>query len=480
MGLETEGNQTKNELLNEDSLDELIDLIIDQDVAIVVGPELSQVNDPKFPNAPQNLYDRLFPELEDQVRKSQEWYDKWKHDGESWNFRELAVFLENDASKKRITRSIIGLEEHADLTYYQKLAAMSFDTFISVTPDSWLTKAIRNWDQAHDNVGIHEFNYHNESLNSPVRNLDVNSKKVIINLLGSINANKTGYACSNNEILDWLYTFYKDIKDFQNCNHEELKLLLEKVVGKSTLLFIGCDFPDWLFCLLCRALNFGNLRDNNFTKFIAHNSLLMNPKLYSTLEGISARIYIDHNYYKTSGVFVDSLFSAWNKRQKLEEDKNKDVFLSFSSANRSQVKKVFQYLSVDRGMKKIWFDEEKLNSGNDYHIKISKALRQVKVFVMFLSKETTDLLSNTDENKSDPYFPKEWEIARHEFDSRPEEEKLVIKLFAIDDTAMDKLQKTLPDRFQTLSIKRISVEGSGDLKALFNLINDDLANAANG
>ncbi len=479
MGLETEGNQTKDKTNSEQSLDDLITLIIENDVAVVVGPELSLVKDPKNPAKSINLYDKLFPELEDQVRKNQDWYDKWKHDGESWNFRELAVFLENDANKKRITRSINALESDADLSYYEKLAAMSFDTFITVTPDGWLSKALRK-EVDDENTDIHEFNYHNESLNSPVRNLDLQNKKAIFNLLGSINANKTGYASSNNEILDWLYTFYKDTKDFRDCDHEELNQLLSRVDEKSTLLFVGCDFPDWLFCLLCRALNFGNLRENNFSKFITHNSLLLNPKLYSTLEGIAARVYIDHNYYQTSGIFVDRLFTAWNERQQKEEDKNKLVFLSFSSEDRTGVTKVYQYLSMERGMKKIWFDEKKIQTGDDYHIKISKALRQVKVFVMFLSKNTADLVLTDKKKDNNPYFPKEWEIARHELDSRPDEDTLNVKLLAIDDTDMTYLKKSLPDRFQTLSIKRVSVENSEDLKGIFNLINDDLANASNG
>ncbi|MFC4870300.1 toll/interleukin-1 receptor domain-containing protein [Negadavirga shengliensis] len=453
-------NNETNELLNE-----LVDQIINNDVTLVVGPELSIVREGK---EIANLYDKVRPDLLKEV--SNTWKGKCDFNDPQWNFKDIADFVEGDAGKKRIAGYIQSLYGRADLDYLDKLVAMGFDTYISVTPDSWLTKALQKKKDKAENgaADFYEFNYHNTSMDAPRDDLELENKAIVLNLLGSVNANKTGFACSNIDILDWLYTFYKHSTEYQKCEHSVLAKVLDRVETKSNLLFIGCDFPDWLFCLLCRALNLGNLREEKFTKFISHNNLLKNQKLSTTLEYIKAGIYIDDQFYKTSCGFVDRLYAAWSWRQKDLSFKKKEVFLCFSSKDREFVGQVYRYLSVEKGMQHVWYDDKKMGTGDAYVKFISRAISSVKVFVMFLSKNTTQSLSEA-------YFPKEWELARHEYDSRELPEKLSVLAYVIDDTGFPDFEKVLPVRFKEKVNTRLFINGHDhNLKAVYDDIRKEL------
>jgi hypothetical protein len=305
-------------------------------------------------------------------------------------------------------------------------------------------------------------------MDSPQDGLELENKAIVLNLLGSVNANKTGFACSNIDILDWLYPFYQHSTEYQGSAHSVLAKVLDRIERKTNMLFIGCDFPDWLFCLLCRALNRDNLRESNVTKFISHNNLLKNQKLSTTLEYIKAGIYIDDQFYKSSCGFVDRLYAAWSWRQKDLAFKKKEVFLCFSSKDREFVGKVYRYLSVEKGMQHVWYDDKKMGTGDAYVKFISRAISSVKVFVMFLSKNTTQSLSEA-------YFPKEWELARHEYDRRELPERLSVLAYVIDDTGFPDFEKVLPVRFKEKVNTRLFItDQDHNLTAVYDDIRKEL------
>ena len=65
-------------------------------------------------------------------------------------------------------------------------------------------------------------------------------------------------------------------------------------------------------------------------------------------------------------------------------EKNFDVFVSFSFADRKIVEKIVEALEKEYGLK-VWVCTEKLNGGDRYFKEIPPAIRDSKVFLFVFS-----------------------------------------------------------------------------------------------
>ena len=173
----------------------------------------------------------------------------------------------------------------------------------------------------------------------------------------------------------------EDLMDFcmSWLNNSTHPVHLIEALKDKTLLFIGCDYPDWLFRLIIKMLKpySKDLSDicvvterttpRSFVQYLKRNNCL-------SIEGISA-------FVETFNNRINNM--AWDMSIPQTDS---DVYISYSRRNLPFVEKLAKCLT-DKGLK-VWYDLAKL-SGSHHLEMIHKAISTTKVFVPILSSEVT-------------------------------------------------------------------------------------------
>lgn len=266
----------------------------------------------------------------------------------------------------------------------KKLAGIiDFKYYISACVDDLLVNAIREV----RNYKGNELKIINHSLEPP-RAKDHNAEEeepqvTVLNLLGTEKAQTTDSpklsTIDEEELLEHFFSIAtkkihsKDIADF-------IEKMKEKV-----LLFIGCDFPDWFMRFIIRVL-----ADERFTNKIVYNYIVpeqpdLCPKLRQFLEHFKENIVVmDDARAGNVAAFVNELYKRWVKHiNKIPIKYEGTVFLSYNHRDRDKVAYFKKHLRA-RGIKDVWFDVEKLKSG-EHRPEIEKEITACKVFIPMIS-----------------------------------------------------------------------------------------------
>jgi TIR domain len=307
------------------------------------------------------------------------------------------------ATEQGIRREIARL-----VSYYLKLCEpaeslktlaniQAFSLFVSLTPDNLLEKAMTNADNA-NNIRVCTFSPRDAS--EALDKLDYfrQGERGVFQLLGTCINIGTGFAVHEEDTLEYLYKLQSDsARRFSNILSE---------LRRRDLLFIGCNFPDWLGRAMLRLAN-----DNRF--YAKETQEFLCPS--ATDAGLNA--FLTHYSPNTLAFdgqpdeFINKLaesfgtFSPVQKAptvQKSPSGFGPTVFVSYANENGSAAKNIANTL-LNLGFSDVWFDKKKLKGGDDWSDRIVEAINKTDFFIPILSKEA--------DGRREGVFWDEWQSA---------------------------------------------------------------------
>jgi hypothetical protein len=202
------------------------------------------------------------------------------------------------------------------------------------------------------------------------------------------------------------------------------KHLYEYLLQKAALLLLGCDFPDWLARFFIRALEQVPHGEKNIYYVSAH----CEAGLKRYLERRHARVLTE----QSPVAFVEELHGRWKRCYKPSENqavadlappfKHGSVFLSYASEDRlivREIRKQLEEANIDT-----WMEERDLGPGEQFEWAIREKIDQASFFVAIISRSL---------DGPGRYVLREWKWAENASESRHKED-CFLQPVVIDDT----------------------------------------------
>ena len=279
-----------------------------------------------------------------------------------------------------------------------------FNLYVSTTFDPLMEQAI-NAERFDGAANTEVIAYApNRVADLPVARDDL-PRPVVYHLLGRLSASPT-YVISDEDMLEFICALQSE-----HLTPEKLFHALEH----SHLLLIGSDFSNWLARLFLRMTKRRRLSDpRDVGEILADNHTSRDLRLVSFLQQVSIRTRL----YSGAGEFVAELHRRWLARRgstvaaagsaaplrflpPAREMPENAVFLSYAREDLAAVQKLKAALEV-AGLT-VWFDMDRLESGDDYDRKIRGNIARCSFFVPIISAAT--------QRRHEGYFRREWSYA---------------------------------------------------------------------
>lgn len=174
--------------------------------------------------------------------------------------------------------------------------------------------------------------------------------------------------------------------------------ILSQVLGSKSLLFLGCNYPDWLVRFIWYSMR----------EKLEKSGMLVGESLEPSLEDFMKRVHIETQ--KDPIHVIEQIESRLAK--KMEEidatrfDKpmdRTDVFISYSRSNEEQARNLYDALK-EIGLN-VWYDRQNLAIGDIFLPKIKDAIESTKFFVALISE------SMKEQTTESHVYRKEWNMA---------------------------------------------------------------------
>lgn len=298
----------------------------------------------------------------------------------------------------------------------RKLAAITdFSLLLTTTFDDLLYRAVLESDRPNaDRTQQRVFcPRHADDLDAGWQR-EPGSVPVVYHLLGRASV-EPDFALCDEDVLEFLVAMHAE--------HQSPRRLFDMVRG-SNLLFIGCDFPDWLSRFFLRTLKRSRLSaEREQLEVVADTVVVADARLGEFLRRFSYQTYV---YPGDAISFVDELYRRWSAgrpgadgtRSVAEAHAVVDaseaagsVFLSYAAEDRLAARRLRDALHA-AGID-VWMDDQRLDSGAAYDRIIEERIRDCALFVA--------LVSNNTETRDEGYFRREWRLAEertHRLSSR--------------------------------------------------------------
>lgn len=287
-----------------------------------------------------------------------------------------------------------------------------FDTFVTTTFDSLLAQALdeERFGGAARTQSIAYAPNHVQDL-PPRAGRD--ETPVVFHLLGRLSASP-----------DYVITEEDTLEFFTSMQSESKRpgVLLDELKS-SHLLLLGNTFPDWLTRFFIRIAKSGRLSlQREELEIIADRASAQDPKLVMFLRNFSYRTQIYEQGSATD--FVQELSARYLARNpgvaaaatngpaaakpnamdviaESQAMKPGSVFISYSRADATAGQKLHQALEA-AGID-VWFDQRRLEGGDDFDLQIKRNIRACSYFVPIISAST--------QSRHEGYFRLEWDLA---------------------------------------------------------------------
>ena len=283
-----------------------------------------------------------------------------------------------------------------------------FNVFVTTTFDSLLAQAL-NEERFGGEARTASLAYSPNSNTDLTIEARTSETPTVFHLLGRMSASPD-YVITEEDTLEFFTAIQSESKR-PNVLLDELKT--------SHLLLVGNTFPDWLARFFIRIAKHGRLSlQREELEIIADRSVAQDPKLVLFLRNFSYRTQIFQQGNATE--FVHELAARYTERHPLPEVgtnlrgvraeqstptapemKPGSVFLSYASQDDAAVKKIRDALEAV-GIE-VWFDQRKLEGGDDFDKEIKKNIRGCSLFVPVISAQT--------QARHEGYFRLEWTLA---------------------------------------------------------------------
>ncbi len=179
-------------------------------------------------------------------------------------------------------------------------------------------------------------------------------------------------------------------------------------LGRNHLLFLGCQFPDWLTRFLLRTAKNSKLSvERGFFEYLVDAESENNASLVTFLTSYSKETQV---FVQDPAEFVAELARRWQARQAARGAPAAaepapmaqfmppgSIFISYASEDRAPVLRLAADLQA-AGLP-VWLDRQQLDWGSDYTARIQLAVGQCALFV--------PVLSATAQQRTG-FFRKEW------------------------------------------------------------------------
>jgi len=249
-----------------------------------------------------------------------------------------------------------------------------------------------------------------QDLPAPMARLD---RPTVFHLFGRLSA-FPDYALTEEDLLEFFYAL-------QSEERRPKKLFQE--LRNNHLLLIGNRFPDWLarfFIRLARGGRLSEPRERGSSEIVAYRVAGQDRNLVLFLKNFSKRTKV----YTGGGAeeFVDELVERYRSRHPAAapvpstdlparaqaggaaapgSPQPGSVFLSYAREDQEAVRKIRDALeaaNVD-----VWFDEKRLEAGDEYTVKIRRQIKACSLFVPVISAST--------QARMEGFFRREWKWA---------------------------------------------------------------------
>lgn len=289
----------------------------------------------------------------------------------------------------------------------RQLAAIAdFRLFISTTFDSMITQAINEVRFGGQPLTREVWFSPNQSTAQQQRNARPpgDSETLVFKLFGEA-CSTPQYAIHDEDMLEWLHTLLTETARLPEWLTDQLR--------GSPLLFIGCQFSDWVGRALPRMASKTRLSDSGNPFFIVGESIARQPALiefFQTFSGTRIQVLrVD------PGPFVAELYERWHKRKSQVTSKGDShrgqpapavsggsIFISYAHEDADAARRLARAL-LKIGAD-VWLDERRLQPGDWWEEEILAGIRrEVRLFLPVISKQT--------ESREEGYVFKEWRAA---------------------------------------------------------------------
>ncbi|MBO9203510.1 MULTISPECIES: toll/interleukin-1 receptor domain-containing protein [Niastella] len=318
------------------------------------------------------------------------------------------VYHKLDEKKRRsfciaFSKKIVELRTNFNLVpeCFQQLARIkNFQFYINATIFNSLEAAVSDFKvektpgkKNYDIVNYHprilqDIEYDNTSGDFSTENF---KRPTIYNLLGTHDVAEGEYVLTDVQYMELLVKMISDEgKKFSN---------LKNALKDAVLLFVGCDFPDWILRFF--------LRFCVGTKMDKRNDLEKNYIIEQFPDEYSKAFFLGNYGIRKFQVqpddFIGKLFMELKRRNCVENRYfNNKVFISYNRQDIEAAVSIYKQLTDN--FIETWFDEI-LNNGDELDPEIQNGIDAACIFL--------PLVSNNINNKEDipKYYIKEWNYA---------------------------------------------------------------------
>lgn len=228
----------------------------------------------------------------------------------------------------------------------------------------------------------------NFSLNEPFTdstNLDKLTGPFVFNVFGSLQKT-VDPALGQEDMLEYAGNFKEKMAAAINIGN---------ALKNRNLLFLGCAFPDWMMHFTLRLLSNEPMHEwgDNRTIIVVNDNTAYREKLSDKLKN-----YDVITYEGNTADFVEELSRQWQQKNP-EEEKKKNIFLSYTRADTTIVENLKQALEGMGGVN-CWYDNRELEPGDNWLEKIVVSIRKADFFLPIISENSLQ--------HKDGYVHKEW------------------------------------------------------------------------
>ena len=427
--------------LDDDAWDDLLSFIEERRVIPIIGPELLLV---ETDQGPRLLYDWLAEKLARRlnVDVSQLPQPYTLNDVVCW-------FLGARGRREEAYVRLRGILKDAAFEPPQALRRLAaipeFDLFVTTTFDALLETAI-NTERFGGSSSTEVLSYSPNRVADLPTERDRLQRPVVYHLFGRLSASPT-YVISDEDLLEFICALQSEHLAPEKLFHE---------LEHNHLLFIGSNFTNWLARLFLRMAKRQRLSDpRDVGEIMADDHTSEDERLVSFLQQVSVRTRI----YVGAERFVQELHTRLAARRKpgaasttgagptrflppTREMPDNAVFISYAREDLAAVQQL--KAGLEAAGVTTWFDMDRLESGDDYDLKIQRNIARCSYFI--------PIVSATTQRRHEAYFRREWSYALDRVRNMADGALFILPVTVDATTAAEAL---VPDRFKALHFSNL-------------------------
>lgn len=216
----------------------------------------------------------------------------------------------------------------------------------------------------------------NFSINEPFSDSDDLERlhePFVFNVFGSL-LNTVDPALSEDDMLEYTGYFKEKMKNATN---------IINALKNKNLLFLGCNFPDWLVRFIFRLLSNEPMQEwgTRRTIVVVNDPSEVRKKQFDFLKNYDVVMY-DGSVQN----FVHELSSQWKQKNPLAV-KTKIVFLSYTVKDKDAVENLKKAIE---GISNVtcWYDNREIVAGDDFKTEIARNIKSADLFIPLISENS--------------------------------------------------------------------------------------------